>query len=1175
MDIQLELNKVLVIAFQKQHPYQDGEVAANLEEHARHYRQRVAKNTSGFDQADSFIPGVRLFEPASCLLWGDYDFASFFLSDDFESIASIAMGCDAISQEFLFGSPYAVDGCSMDDALANLFLRDACDRPLIAITRLKLADHLSFAGVDLRRAMVRYISNVVAQSDLKPIFLRCWAWPELVVILQGKDPVELTEALREIEHCNVGALCSASPELKSSFVEALRHKVPFYLLRLWLRGRDINRRRPRNCREDLLPDLMMLHPTVAMRTQIGVLEAGWPERLERKPSTLLQGIAYAFQPHQLERVKHEKAFTRKTLLGELRKRREIEFKNADRKPFYACIAVRVKPGHSHIVERFASSIWSEVESHGHVSGSKSQVLHAGIGEETVLTLEMAVSPDLHGFMTLLCVSHSFRICGGVRRHLLDVSTQIHWPPSSRNAKQGDHKTRDNEALSRSGFALFGQEWPVAMVEFERGIRRQHWIGNVEELSMRSWADAVSRITTRPEMLGSVIEIYRSAQSINWALHEHETLESTEKEDNVSTRRLVAKAAFQVGGFLQRAYQQRLQFSPVMGGAPPFNGQTPYGTNQIVRMLDGVISVIMHTALIADGSWCQEPDRPWRANVVVFGSGASIATANVAGFNILRLNLLQAWTPVSLCLLFHELGHFMVQWHHWREGRNYDPQNRPTYEGFQEKSEEWIDATLSAYQAIEAKMNRLGIWDPKREEAREWRRDLSFLEDIFAHAVWRRVGCGGSWKLFKSQFLIGQGMGMRTSVQAGLTDPVPDLHEPQRVLDLWAESVAHLVVQRALDRCQDNVADAFREIPNLLAGDEVDQIIAEAWPFFAGELQFCADFYKKNLSEDQLKEALGRSFKMVWWGFLIALAQFDIPERNDTEETDTKETDTEEVLTLKLYMDILASLFSHLAEVSDRLEQCESRLRRENKPFQEIEKRIMKGQSVVRELPWEMISQEVGGGPTATAVVWVREILRNVTESFKIGLDGKRPVASVRRGRSLRFEGISHGGVPDGVFVDFLGGTLSAGIEARRHYLQVRLAAIESLSAVAGIVLTGSIGLRLERSRNYRRREMNGGITRVTIPGTGDSFEARVLNQSAAGACLEALPEFASTIKKLSKGDFLLVQSTDGIDTDCRIARIKRKQRILGIERLGRADKTPPSEKKVKPAGATAWIHLRP
>ena len=1197
MEIRPLFDKVLVIAFQEQPPFQDGEIVANLEDHIQHYLLRLQRITKSPETWSSRrIAGVPLYEPSSCLLWGEYDYATFYLGDDLESVASISIGCGAIAQEFLFGSPYALE--ESDDAclstIRRLFQVDADrPRPLVAITRLKLGDHLLPMGVDLRRAVAKEVHRVARDAQVEPLVLRCWSWPEIIVILLADQPDALVKATQQIDHFNLQALCDRHSGLKEAMNKALEHDVPRRIWQLWVQGHAYasedqvpsEELSTRNLRDEILKR----HAVVATRTQIGILKAGWPGEYKKDPASLMEAIAHAFSPGNLAGV--EQKFTYKQILDELTELRKNEvdqlLAGGDRL-FSATVTMQAKPGHAEFVFHFAEQVCGALNKpladlSRELKNRHSALVRGGsIGQEASLILTLPVASSFKGFCTLLCVSHSFRICSIVRHDLLTVTTLLDWPkahlPEYRSRQELAPVYRErveaqkNSAPSRpNGYRLFSSPTPLHPVDFERKVFRRYGVGRVEGRSLRAWFSSINHVTTRPEMLSSMIEVYRAARCVRANLIVNEPTGSEESKRSVA-HNLLAAEALDVGEYLQRAYQQRLQFSPIMSGAPQINGQLPYGVSQIVKMLDGVVSVIMQAAFLAE----ERVPSEWRSTLVVFGPGSSLTTNRLLSLRLLQLNLLQAWTPLSLCALFHELGHSMVSWQHWCHADG-------CWEFFYRKRQEWRHSLSHVCEYAQQVIEEFQAHNGDNENVAEDPDDLAvghdedgdfiidfvsfrvppFLEDVFSHAVWRRIGCKNDWDVFVIQFMAARGMGLRNpqNSRPPLSGTPTCLHDPNHIYETLAEVIAHLVVQKIFQQANDVVEKAFELLYDFLEKitDGDDSIIREMIPFVDGELHFCHSFKPWSSQKEDVVDSLRRFLMSTWIPVLHAVCMKH--ELN------------------RAYRESLSELFDRLNRLENKLDTEYENVKNDS-DFKEIAKNVKNGESVVDRLPWQMLDKRDGEySPSALAVLWVREILLGMTQHFRDAKRQPKGWLSVRRDSNLDVD--SERGTPEGIFVDFIGGLFVAGHTTREEYLRIRLAATESLSAVAARVLSASVRSRLERSRRYLRYNIRGD-ERVTVRLPDHrTIDLRVLDQSPISVGAEAFcQEDADVFRHLLNGRqqyevegngarsrtavvFQAIEASGERAVSCRVIRVQGLQ--VAFERWSEGGLEP------EPLNVTRWL----
>lgn len=1019
--VRLLLDRVLVIAFQAQRPDLDRDLLRNVRYHIKDYRERLAR--LGTPERPAIAKGY--YRPKTYAVWGDYDFATFYMGDDLESVPTISNTAMAPSQEFLFGSPYAI-GDELS-AVADLDHLLGPEGPsLVIVSRVKLGDHLlAVAGGELRCAVARWVHERARHRSARAIVLRCWSWPDLIVVSMGKDPRELLALSREVEQVGLQDLMGVNGELEDAFSAALEHPVGRSLLSQWVFGRPSS---PRGGTEvvsprepaDVLQELRQRDAAVAAKTQIAM---PLPDTDDPLYDLVLQDVGEHWH------VEGELEATRadvERLLADLRREAgELGGQVTAFGAFTARIVLQGKPGHAAAVHRFAEHL------RGDLQACRCRLRAGTAGQSETTILELAIPPTVEGLGFLLRISVSFRVCPRIRSQLSMTETQLEWDCATCGE---DGRTRPPAPSNRrTGYSLLTPATPPRAMEFQRRLTTRRRVGRVEALALQAWHTAVEQMTGRPEMFGAMIEVQKGATIVYRELLLHSDLESGP---------LLAQSVLEMGEYFQRAYQQRLQFSPVVSGAPPINGQLPFGVNQIVRMVDGLASVVTQAAFTADVEARPDPDLPARANVVFFDADPELGTMAIQDFGVLKLSLLQAMTPLSLTLLFHELGHLVVRRSFWHgSGRDY-------WQFMAQKRKWWSHRHACAQQIVAATQKIVGrLKDsatPDWFEPPEWCDWIEiFLEDIFAHAVWRRVGCGGDWKLFVTQFLAGAAMGIRTRTQQARQDGP---HHPTEFIALWPTAVAHLAVQRILMQSGERTAGLRNRL-----GDDVEracivaEMIREIAPFARGEYVY----YRSSVgSDDSLDpadvEGEIRAHFNGTWNFILSLLK--VAQDDDG------------------YWEALERLFAILDRITARLDKEKGEI---DSHLESIRHDIARGRPV-ESIQWSILQRDPGGCPAEFAILVAREILAGVTLHFQRVCQRSPNAVSVCRDRSMEYVGIGTGGWQPGVFVDFAGGLFATGAEDRLDYLRVRLAAVESLAALADRILAGPMNLRFVRQRQYLR-----------------------------------------------------------------------------------------------------------
>ncbi len=1079
----VDLSKVLVVALHQQPPAQDNTIRGTLEGLLELYQRRLVFRSGGGDWFTKVPdePHLRFYEPVTSLLWGSYDHATFYLADDLESVVHVASSSGATAQEFIFGSPYdfPADGPREERGLIQLLSPARSGRhPFLSVSRIKLPDYLLCLGArSLRAAMARRVHAIAESAGVVPVILRCWSWPELACILLADRPSPLLTTARAIESTTVGNLRADDPEFEAAFRSALTdHRVGKEITRLWIDGPPEEPHEPYEpLREAENPNLLdERHAVVAAKSQIGILEPSWSGLACSLPECLREVGTRAFRrpdpaemfaepgPGEARTVEPEFDAYRDALTKTSRSRDEIPH------PFVARISILVKPGHLPQVRWYLQRLTRNLPDE--------LTLRSGIdGEGTTLLLFVRLADEPSAFARLLTITHWLRVWKPLRPHILDVTTLLEEvePAATIEAEGSPPPPLPDHLAGQSGYRLLHRLPSDEARAFGRYRAKLKGLGRVESRSLHAWMAALGHTASRPEMYGAMMELQTAASGayneIVYAREEHGYSHLSER-----VRDLLRHG--------RTAYNQRLQFSPVMRGAPPISGQLPYGINQIVGMLDGLAASIIQVAR-ADDPTASEQARSTRT-IVVFEPDAAIGTRQVLNLTVLTVNLLQALSPVSLCLLFHELGHVVAD-QIWAR-RHRPPEQRTGLDRgrWRESRRLTIEMMTDLYcDSEEEGANRIAA----RFRRRVRRRVRRFLDDIFPHAVWRRLGCGGDFDLFTTQFLAGQAMGLRTE-----SDP----HDPMVSLVAWAETAVHLTIQQLLE---DEGEDVQRAVSRLGNEEEQRARLVEKLPKVLeyGETELGDAAVALKSSTDELQRKL--ESLCSWWISMLALVCD--PERNAPK-----------------------SYWAHLAVLMDRLKQIENRIehvaeRLLNDPGSEyatIVERIRTGRPAPA--PWSVVSDDFR--PTDEAFLWARQILRAVAEDFEAGHRGGISLQSFRE-RALNPDGAR---MPDpletGLYTDHTGGLTAVGRDRRLQYLKLGNAAFESLWELTSRIMAGRIRRFLVRRRDFERIESEG-YARVRIGGRVKKVPLR--DYSPIGFSLGP----ADKLSGLEVGEQLEIERKDG------------------------------------------------
>lgn len=304
------------------------------------------------------------------------------------------------------------------------------------------------------------------------------------------------------------------------------------------------------------------------------------------------------------------------------------------------------------------------------------------------------------------------------------------------------------------------------------------------------------------------------------------------------------------------------------------------------------------------------------------------------------------------------------------------------------------------------------WRPMRSRAE------AFVEDLFAHATWRRLATS-SWDDFERRFLLGHAMGLRVATGDG---------QPGELLDYWAETLVHLMFQRRLHDSDEQLDRALSAMIGLIERGEVDEALVEdARPFWASCIE----------ATNRVPRLAGRGEAFLWarievWLWAWYLVAASVRGRD--------------------------ACGRRLREAFAELDTLLGGLDDEAAPAG-VADATRRGHSVRIDRP--LVDAE---GPLPDAFLWLREVLDGVSEFIFDEMDPDDCVLA----RDERFA-IAASRPLDGVWADPLGG-LFVGGEARRRYMQVRAATMDSLLAIANQVLGARMLRRFERRRRFYRHE---------------------------------------------------------------------------------------------------------
>lgn len=981
--MRLLTNRAVVVAMYEQRPDQDETVVQATEKHLEAYRQRLARQTPELGQGA--VDRDRLFVPQTAILWGQHDHALFYLADDLESVHSLSFTSGARSEEFLVGTPYQQD---TDPQTLFFDPENASRRPAIALCRIKLGDHLLAAhGAGFVLATAKAIRSVCG-VDVTPLIMRCWSWPEILVVLQSGEPAELFEAVARIEGLTVAQLWDDEP-FKARFDEPFTARPDGQLLKRWVgSGFDDERAKTR------LKDCNVI---VSVRSQFGMLEAGWDTAAKPFSGSLRNSVRKAFGGGRSDGTQ----FTEGQIADLAQAFQTVRASAPLAKQLSARISAQPKPGHLAFVDEYVRKLTDAL------TDSTATIAAA---EQTEGAIRISIPATLEGLGCLLATSHSFRLHLEVRRHLDSTTTMIEWP---------SRPTAPATSLSPiDGYKILTVSVTPEALSRSREVAHQRGLGRVQANAFMSWYRSVVNMAHRPDMFGSLAYLHAGTLA---AYRQMETAPHGADEAVRAACDLVSEYGLQ-------SYQQRIQFSSALQSAPPINGQVPSGINQIIAMVDGVWATIAQSAFLTSRD-DDNLEAEGRDSIVLFGSHTGVCTRAALHITFLHLSLVQAMTPLSLSLLFHELGHLMVRRKYWEESQ-YDDN---ALDGFATRLSEWASAVHCLSKDVTEWLvlpdePMSATWSTERTI---WISRLDdFLEDVFAHAVWRRVGCGNDLEVFETQFLAGHAMGLQT----GATET----RAQRRVAaDVWAETVAHLAIQRALHQSQDEIRSALA----LLSRNPkhyFDSALKTTWAYCACEIARELIATNDGLTPDNSdywQTKFGTIANRYWLTLMAGIAYSGRHPKH------------------RAYRTGLQALLTRMSAVAEQIDEAEELSKFRGASPEEVFSRIELGTFDLASDAWLL----EGGCPSPSAIVMVRTILRAITRDFASARAGDEVVCLPRKAdMSINFEE----GERRGVYADMAGGTWVAGKTERPKYLRARVAAIQGLAHISHRVSAGLIAAQL-------------------------------------------------------------------------------------------------------------------
>jgi hypothetical protein len=1077
----LSRDKVLVVALHRQRPDQDAVVVRRLYEAIRAHGARLersVRHASGEDVAarflDTGIEGVRFFERSTAMLWGPYDLATFYLADDVVSILRIGSSCGASAHDLVLGQLFGTDEDNAPALRALLGRREGRSPLLVLFSRVKLNDaFLAVGGHLLRAAYARHVQALARAAALASgkevlcLAMDTWSSHELAFILLGDDPMTLLRLSGRIEGASLEDVCGVMPQLRDSLLGSMTDPasgptgdtVARSILRRWAVGR---RERSDAAPQAILRAARTCHLALAARAQLGIhLPAAGtaPDAHGSKFPALAAAVRRCIdimQPGSTigEAPKHEDLLRDISLLRAEFAQEEAGPEGltqeeagpeglaqagaeAEEQPLNASIQWLPKPGH---VRPVLSAVRDLADA---LSLLPNHVRLGTGGRTTSVSMNVEFSATEAGCMLLHAITLWLRVDPKLSGHIAGTLTAVeipqhaaavgfddeeeepHPPPSIPNSLPPEPRaTADVSGLSNArGYLLFEYPRTEETTRFVWKRLQALGVGTAESLAIQSLFATIQDTLAQPEMFGALLDISNVCKELVLDLCHTEDLGKEDLFDDVR----------QLLHYTQQAYQQRLQFSAVVEGAPAIAGEVPYGISQLVEMASGVAAVILglpRIALDGDERWRGRP----RASIVLLSADAAVAMRGIRSFGVFNLSSAQAMTPMSLCPLFHELGHWMVRFWHSPEDLEKRKLDLHVFAGE-------LSNRLRADDATGHKQ-----WT-EAERARHVDRTSTFLDDVLAHAAWRLLGCDGEMTLFHTEFLSTPAMGIRTG------DPLQDF---RGALDLWAVTALHLHVQERLADNGESLRQVLYDLAARAAGSAIGA--AEWWEGTIKKsvyrvLPFAMAQIASAAGDDKIGE--------------VALARALVNETTRQAEL-LGEISLSDDAHVKVLVDEPLAFFVHCQQL---LRAAEQELTVEWPQYSRLRDAAAKGE-LLDAPPWSLLDAD--GEPSLKAFLWVRSILSGVADHFGEECRERKHHGVFRDAYNRTQPGTTN----EGIFADFLGGLYRVGREARTRCLTVHATALHALEEVSYRVRAGRIDSYFRHQRSFPRLPADYPVTLI-------------------------------------------------------------------------------------------------
>lgn len=1023
---------MLAVTLHHQRPDQDIVQREAFEDHLHAFVQRheIFWEAPDFFESPLDLPvGAAYYTPRRLYLWGQHDVAWVYLADDVLAVNQIAASSGAVAQEHVFGPIQVMGGRLEGEFLPDLLGRDRRGaRPCFALLKIKFGEHFAtVAGETLRDALRIYVRREAgaAGGRTEAFALSCWSWPDSLVLLSGDDLVALVALARKIASVDLRELTRAHPPLAEALRDSLRTDCVRRTLEWWVHGR-----RAEDVPDDpelLLEQLLGCHPEIRVRTHFGYEPEALREHVAAATSTATAALWWRVcnsHPGKKEtEAEREERLARE--VAELKEVLGLLEQPGSTPGGHAIVKLLPKPGHD-------GDVWEQISPLATML-PEAQLRCELAGEHTEVVFRLPLSEGPSGCARLAALTAWMRNrCAFL---LEDQTTSFELPAASAAAAA----TRRAPRLDR-GYGLWSTGKGAEEAEMERDLLRRLFIGRQERTAFLAWAGAVRQAVIRPDTFGPMLDVHGVLRVIRADCYAQGP-GTLQREMPLAIRNLTK--------YGQIAFQQRLSFSSSQNGGPTLRGELPFGGNQLVTVATGLVGIVMALPEALDmvtGDKFRAPDNL----LVVIAADGAISMKKVRHVGIFKLSVFQALHPITLSALYHELGHWMIF-------RVLGVQGQLAWNaGWRVFAKKVI---------AEARTGEAGLpppWHPTREDA--WERELvDIIEDIYADAVWRRVGCNGEWSLFATQFLT-------CVASASHADHHSD--DPTVSLTSWAKALVRLGIQRHLHDRGESWHRTFaplgltRPQSSKAAFDAlIKAALIDALPYLRGDVEQ-AWFRIDGVDNLPLREVLLRLRRHAWHIWARPIQKLVADWRREPTQPEP----------LGVPRDAMKKLMRELDATVTTLGEHEARMPR-------LEEALREGQPPPT--PTGGLLDEKGY-PTVAAFLHLRALLAAVTRLHQEGAAPARGVAVTRNSANEVAGTWAERGLTwidrvelDGVFADPNGGMYTGGARARHDYQRMRATAIQSFGALAGQVRAGQIYRTFHRTRGESRTDDLPESVRVT------------------------------------------------------------------------------------------------